>query len=119
MFEVENQPPPLEPYNLFTSDACLRAAVKREGAGWAEDGLKALGATLGKPETVKLGFYANKNPTVLKSFDSYGHRLDEVEFHPAWHELMAREGKTLVFVEVKTRRDMEGDPPQAAVINWC
>ena len=89
MFEVENQPPPLEPYNLFTSDACLRAAVKREGAGWAEDGLKALGATLGKPETVKLGFDANKNPPVLKSFDRYGHRLDEVEFHPAWHELMA------------------------------
>ena len=66
MFEVENQPPPLEPYNLFTSDAVLRAAVKREGAGWAEKGLGALGETLGKPETVKLGFDANKNPPVLK-----------------------------------------------------
>ena len=52
MFEVDNQPPPLEPYNLFTSDVCLREAVKREQAGWAEDGLATLGATLGKPETV-------------------------------------------------------------------
>src|SRR6185312_8443094 len=39
--------------------------------------------------TVKLGFDANKFPPQLKSFDRYGHRLDEVEFHPAWHDLMA------------------------------
>ncbi len=89
MFEVENQPPPLEPYNLFTSDAALRAAVKREQAGWAEDGLTTLGATLGKPEIIKLGFDANNYPPVLHTLDRYGHRLDEVEFHPAWHELMA------------------------------
>jgi putative acyl-CoA dehydrogenase len=88
MFDVSNQPPPLEPYNLFASDATLRAAVKREGAGWAEHDLGALGETLGQPETVKLGFDANKYPPVLKSFDRYGHRVDEVEFHPAWHELM-------------------------------
>jgi len=89
MFEVANQPPPLDPYNLLTSDACLREAVKREQAGWAADGLSTLGATLGKPETVKLGFDANKNPPALRSFDRYGHRVDEVDFHPAWHELMA------------------------------
>jgi putative acyl-CoA dehydrogenase len=89
MFEVANQPPPLEPYNLFASDAVLRAAVTREGAAWAQDGLTTLGATLGKPDTVKLGFDANKHPPVLRSFDRYGHRVDEVEFHPAWHELMA------------------------------
>ncbi|HTQ83149.1 MAG TPA: acyl-CoA dehydrogenase family protein, partial [Pseudolabrys sp.] len=89
MFEVDNQPPPLEPYNLFASDAVLREAVARERAGWAEDGLHALGATLGRPETVQLGFDANKFPPQLKILDRYGHRLDEVEFHPAWHELMA------------------------------
>ena len=100
MFEVANQPPPLDPYNLFTSDACLRAAVKREGAGWAEKGLSALGGTLGKPETVKLGFDANKYPPVLKSFDRYGHRVDEVEFHPAWHELMAL---SLIHISEPTR----------------
>jgi putative acyl-CoA dehydrogenase len=89
MFEVSNQPPPLEPYNLFTSDTALREAVKREQAGWAEEGLTTLGATLGKPETIKLGFDVNKYPPVLRTLDRYGHRLDEVEFHPAWHELMA------------------------------
>ncbi len=89
MFEVANQPPPLEPYNLFTSDTVLREAVVRENAAWAESGLNALGATLGKPETIKLGFDANKNPPVLRTLDRYGHRLDEVEFHPAWHELLA------------------------------
>jgi putative acyl-CoA dehydrogenase len=89
MFEVANQPPPLEPYNLFTSDTALCAAVKREKADWAADGLSALGAMLGRPETVKLGFDANKFPPQLKTFDRYGHRLDEVEFHPAWHDLMA------------------------------
>ena len=88
MFEVVNQPPPLESYNLFTSDAVLREAVAREGAGWAEGELAALGATLGSPETIALGFVANRNPPVLKSYDRFGHRLDEVEFHPAWHALM-------------------------------
>lgn len=89
MFDVANQPPPLEPYNLFASDRVLREAVEREQAGWAADGLNTLGLTLGKPQTVALGFAANKNPPQLKSYDRYGHRLDEVEFHPAWHELLA------------------------------
>ncbi len=89
MFEVSNQPPPLEPYNLFASDAVLREAVRREQAGWAEDGLARLGATLGKPETYKLGFDGNRYLPVLRTLDRYGHRIDEVEFHPAWHELMA------------------------------
>ncbi|MBI1205194.1 MAG: isovaleryl-CoA dehydrogenase [Rhodopseudomonas sp.] len=89
MFDVANQPPPLEPYNLFVSDRVLREAVERERAGWADAGLNTLGATLGLPETVALGFSANRNPPQLKSYDRYGHRLDEVEFHPAWHELLA------------------------------
>jgi putative acyl-CoA dehydrogenase len=89
MFEVANQPPPLESYNLFASDKVLCEAVKRERAGWADEGLNTLGITLGKPETIALGFAANGNPPQLKSFDRFGHRIDEVEFHPAWHELLA------------------------------
>jgi putative acyl-CoA dehydrogenase len=88
MFEVQNQPPPLEPYNLFATDAVLRDAVRREGASWAESELTALGATLGKPETIQLGYDANRFAPQLRTFDRYGHRLDEVEFHPAWHELL-------------------------------
>ena len=89
MIDVSNQPPPLEPYNLFASDAVLREAVARERAGWAEDGLNALGAALGKPETIQLGFDANKYTPVLRTLDRYGHRLDEVDYHPAWHALLA------------------------------
>jgi len=89
MFEVQNQPPPLEPYNLYSTDAMLREAVRREGARWAEPGLIALGETLGKPETIQLGFDANRYTPQLRMLDRYGHRLDEVEFHPAWHELLA------------------------------
>jgi putative acyl-CoA dehydrogenase len=88
MFEVANQPPPLEPYNLFAGDSVLREAAAREGAGWAEGELTALGAIFGTPETIALGFAANRNPPVLKSYDRFGHRLDEVEFHPAWHALL-------------------------------
>jgi putative acyl-CoA dehydrogenase len=87
--EVENQPPPLSPYNLYTSDAALREAVTRNGAAWAHDELTSHGAALGRPETFELGFQANQNPPKLHTHDRYGRRRDEVEFHPAWHDLMA------------------------------
>jgi len=89
MFEVANQPPPLDPYNLLTSDVALREAVVREGADWALPQLDALGATLGASATVALGFAANENPPRLRAYDRFGHRRDEIEFHPAWHSLMA------------------------------
>jgi putative acyl-CoA dehydrogenase len=88
MFEVQNQPPPLEAYNLLHSDAVLREAVKREGAEWAEGRLGALGGELGSPETIALGFAANRHPPELRTFDRFGNRIDEVDFHPAWHALM-------------------------------
>ena len=89
MFEVTNQPPPLEPYNLLTSDVALHEAVVREGAEWVLPQLRALGATLGACDTVALGFAANENPPELRAYDRFGRRRDEIEFHPAWHRLMA------------------------------
>ena len=89
MDQVTNQPPPLEPYNLLQTDRVLGAALVREKAGWAADELNALGKTLGEPETIRLGFAANVYPPVLRAFDRYGHRIDEVEFHPAWHRLLS------------------------------
>jgi putative acyl-CoA dehydrogenase len=89
MYQVMNQPPPLEPVNLLQTDVALREALGRENAEWAEEELTELGALLGRPETIQLGFEANQNPPVLRSFDRYGHRLDEIDFHPAWHELMS------------------------------
>jgi putative acyl-CoA dehydrogenase len=86
---VTNQPPPLEPYNLLQTDRVLGAALVRENAGWAVDELNALGTTLGAPETIRFGSAANSNPPVLRGYDRYGHRIDEVEFHPAWHALLS------------------------------
>jgi putative acyl-CoA dehydrogenase len=88
MPEITNQPPPLEPYDLFRSDTVLREAVARERADWAVAELAAFGALLGTPEVTRLGFEANRFPPTLRAFDRYGHRVDEVDFHPAWHRLM-------------------------------
>ncbi|HLJ50997.1 MAG TPA: isovaleryl-CoA dehydrogenase [Bryobacteraceae bacterium] len=88
MESVLNQPPPLADYNLFTSDRVLSAAVAREGAGWARPLLTDFGGRLGTEEAIHWGFQANENPPVLRTHDRFGNRIDEVEFHPAWHELM-------------------------------
>jgi len=87
--EVFNQPPPLVGYNLFTSDRALAEAVVREGAGWAIADLTRYGAKLGTPEVLELGALANRETPRLHAFDRFGRRIDWVEFHPAYHELMA------------------------------
>ena len=81
--EVLNQPPPLADYNVFEQDAALREAVQREGAGWAEDRLRAIGAIAGSAEAIRWGFEANENPPKLRTHDRYGNRIDEVEIHPS------------------------------------
>ncbi len=86
--EVLNQPPPLRDYNLFTCDRALGEAMEREGAGWAVPRATALGAICGRPEVIELGVQANASPPVLRTHDRYGHRIDVVEYHPAYHELM-------------------------------
>lgn len=86
--EVQNQPPALENYNAFEQDAGLVEALRREGGEWAEGRVSEFGALCGSERVIALGHQANKNPPVLKTHDRFGHRIDEVEFHPAWHELM-------------------------------
>ena len=85
--EVNNQPFTLANYNAWLTDIALMEAVAREGAGWAKDHLIEFGARTGG-DMMASGFLANENPPKLRAFDSYGRRLDEVEFHPAYHELM-------------------------------
>ncbi len=86
---VFNQPPPLEDINLFTTDRVLTEALRREGAEWAEDQARTFGEIVGRRETIAWGSQANEHPPVLRTFDRNGNRIDEVEFHPAWHSLMA------------------------------
>src|SRR5512147_69050 len=85
--EVENQAPPLAPYDTWATDVPLQEAMKREGAAWAAGQLAKCGVIAGG-EVQQLAFTANENKPKLKLFDRYGHRIDEVEFHPAYHRLM-------------------------------
>jgi len=86
--EIFNQSPPFVDVNLFTSDVALSEAVKREGASWALADLEAFGASTGSAKAMELGRLANENPPRLKNFDPQGRRVDRVEFHPAYHEVM-------------------------------
>jgi putative acyl-CoA dehydrogenase len=88
--EVANQPLPLEPVNWFEQDRALLEAVEREGGAWGKERLGRFGAWLGQPSTIRLGEQANRYPPTMRSHDRFGHRIDEVEFHPAWHELLGR-----------------------------
>ena len=86
--EVFNQPPPLEDYNPFDADEPLKEALRREGADWAEDRARELGAICGSRQTIRWGFEANDRKPELRTHDRYGNRIDEVEFDDSWHELM-------------------------------
>ncbi len=87
--EVFNQPPPLENFNLFTSDRILTECVEREGAAWAHEEISAFGAKLGTAEFIALGFQANEHIPELRTHDRFGRRIDEVVYTPAYHTLMA------------------------------
>src|SRR5579871_328103 len=87
--EVANQPSPFEDINLFTSDIALQAAVAAASGKFHSERLSVFGARAGSAETAAWAAQANENPPRLKTFDRYGQRIDEVEFHPAYHRLMA------------------------------
>lgn len=86
--EVVNQSPTLENYNLYAGNIALREGVRREGAKAADRSLSAFGDLLGQADTIALGHQANRHTPMLRTFDLKGRRRDEVEFHPAWHQLM-------------------------------
>jgi putative acyl-CoA dehydrogenase len=85
---VLNQVPALEDWDVFSTNTPLVEALEREGAGWASDRARALGELIGG-EPQQWGVLANEHKPVLHTHDRFGNRLDEVEFHPAWHKLMA------------------------------
>ncbi|GAA1098117.1 DNA alkylation response protein [Nocardioides dubius] len=84
---VLNQPPSHAPYDA-SADAALLEGLRREGAGWAEDDVRRLGRLAGTAEVQEWGDLANRFEPELRTVDRYGHRIDEVEFHPSWHNLM-------------------------------
>lgn len=86
--DVLNQPPPLADYNLYLTDPVLDRAIAAEGGKESRETLVRFGERVGSAEVFEWGFLANTNDPVLRTHDRYGHRIDEVEFHPSWHSLM-------------------------------
>jgi putative acyl-CoA dehydrogenase len=86
--EVLNQPPPLQPINLFDGDLALREALEREGGGWGIDRAHEAGAAAGSVAALEHGRRAERNEPILRTHDRYGNRIDEVELDPSWHWLL-------------------------------
>ncbi|WP_030680228.1 acyl-CoA dehydrogenase family protein [Streptomyces rimosus] len=85
--EVVNQAPPLTGFSA-ADDPALLAALRRAGAGWGEPEVRELGALAGTEAVQEQARMAEEQPPRLRTHDRFGHRIDEVEFHPAWHRLM-------------------------------
>ncbi|MFB8175449.1 acyl-CoA dehydrogenase family protein [Streptomyces sp. NPDC055966] len=91
---VTNQPPPLAGYDVFTADRALVAAVERHTGpdvlDEVREELSVLGRAAGSAQVQEWGARANENPPRLRTHDRYGHRIDEVDFDPAWHRLLGK-----------------------------
>ncbi len=87
-----NQPPPLAGYDVFAADPALTEGVARYVADTrlaeVREELSTLGQAAGSAQAQRWGEQANAAPPVLRTHDRFGHRIDEVEFHPAWHRLL-------------------------------
>lgn len=86
--EVTNQVPARADHNPWSGDKVLRATVNREGAAWIAERAQALGAQLGSEAFQQYAHQANRHVPELRSHDRFGHRIDAVDFHPAYHALM-------------------------------
>ncbi len=86
--EVINMPPLQGDQDLYGSDLALKEGLKREGAGWAEETVSAFGLLAGLEETFEWANQANKYGPEIQPFDRHGMRINQVSFHPAYHDLM-------------------------------
>ena len=86
--EVTNQAPPLFGYNVVSADPALREGIKRWGQEQDRAELNSLGDLAGSAGTQTWGDQADRNPPVLHTHSPQGARIDEVDFHPAWHQLL-------------------------------
>ena len=82
-------PPHLGDRDLWAEDTALREGVRREGAAWAEERIAGFGRLVGRAEVAEKAEQANRHGPELKPFDRYGMRIDRIEYHPAYHELVA------------------------------
>ncbi|MDI4634909.1 acyl-CoA dehydrogenase family protein [Pelomonas sp. V22] len=87
--EVTNQVDELSGYSLLATDPALQQGLERQGAAWALPQLQAYGEQLGRAETYALAEQANRHTPELRTHDARGRRIDRVDFHPAWDQLLA------------------------------
>ncbi len=87
--DVENQPPAMEDINYFDIDVALQEGLVREGAEWATDKIRDFGGVMGSAYARDQARLADKHSPEIRPFDPQGRRLNEVEFHPAYHNLMS------------------------------
>ena len=111
---VKNQASPLTGFNAFDQDAVLSSAVQRE-VPWAAGRCHALGRLVGDEDIQELARLANRHLPELKTHDRYGNRIDWVEFHPSWHQLMALAWKHEVHSLAWTAREAQPHYARAAL----
>jgi putative acyl-CoA dehydrogenase len=87
--QAPNQSPPFLDRNFFLEDVPLREAVTRAGVDVEAEGLSEFGAAYGAAARLEAGRLANENPPRLRQVDPRGNRIDAIEFHPAYHDMMA------------------------------
>ncbi len=85
---VLNQVPPLQPVNLFEVDVALQEALVREGGEWGVERALETGAVCGSAETREHSRRAERNEPILRPYDRFGNRVDEVDLDPSWHHLL-------------------------------
>ncbi|MCK9515322.1 MAG: acyl-CoA dehydrogenase family protein [Ottowia sp.] len=85
----DNQVPQLQDYNVYTSDPALQREVARGGGQWRDAELVQQGAEYGSADTLQAATDANHYLPELHAFSATGARIDQVQFHPAWHKMMA------------------------------
>ncbi|MDR6869002.1 putative acyl-CoA dehydrogenase [Microbacterium resistens] len=85
---VTNQPPPREGVDEYALNLPLSEGVRRHGAAWAEEELTTSGTLVGSAAFQHDAERAHAVEPELRAFDRYGHRIDEVEYHPGYHAVI-------------------------------
>lgn len=120
--QVFNQFPELGDYDPLASDPALCEALARADAGWARPALDSYARRLGRADTYTLAQQANRHAPELHRFDTRGRRIDAIEFHPAWHQLMALyRGQGLVslpFESSSRAAGLPGPPVFTCTARW-
>lgn len=113
--DIENMPSELPEWNLYDDDEILKEAIRHHEADWAEDKLSACGATAGSSRIRELARLANEHTPVLKTHNRIGQRIDFVEYHPAYHELMSAAWKNEVHSLAWTSNEKRPQVARAAL----